>query len=181
MKSKPLTITLLLLILLGLAYMWPFKKIQPTSATPKITETKTFSCPGMEGFTFEYPVFEGWEAFKTEQAVTREIMKEGNDLFLKDPSHCIIPLQKVTNVDSGPRIEVVLSPDDGIRANAGEFNPNQVNYEDVDAGSPVNAYVVFYIYPAKIAVQISVLDVGTDFPKDLFFQTVIKSFKLTNN
>jgi hypothetical protein len=70
--KKLLLIIILLLILLGLIYMWPFKKTQPASQTPKITETKTFSCPGMEGFTrapsdgaggftFEYPVFEGWD------------------------------------------------------------------------------------------------------------------------
>ncbi len=28
----------------------------------KIIETRTFSCPGMSGFTFQYPVFKGWEA-----------------------------------------------------------------------------------------------------------------------
>jgi len=264
-KQTLITIILLLLILLGLTYMWPFKKTQPTSqspkiteeqakkiavdyikmkynavaptaggmtpdgrpyivlkdgfwvvgvtditarvlpsgkysftveidantgkvlkdsptlanfpfAAPKITQTKTFSCPGMEGFTFEYPVFEGWEPLGDwgERKGEYEC-----SLYLKNNGQAFIT--KPTELD--PRIVVtkVNLPEDeshlgtpkffGLMTPASESNPQGVTYDLLGTG--------LKFYTDTFGVRIQLPNTSETFPKDLFFQTVIKSFKLT--
>src|SRR3989344_6255465 len=59
-----------------------FLKSTSTTSSYKILETRDFSCPGMTGFTFKYPVFEGLEV--------KEIRP--NNIHLNEPDKCNIYL-----------------------------------------------------------------------------------------
>jgi hypothetical protein len=153
MNPKLLTTIISLLILVGLMHMWPFKN---KSSSPKIVETKTFSCPGMEGFTFEYPLLEG---IKPGKAIFKS-WPNGDDICtlpLSDDKGIIVTKRRVKE-KQGPL------PSDIPR------NPNNIYYTEQDQAKAR----VFYTTDLYVTVW---LGAPPAFPKDLFFQIVIKSFR----
>jgi len=137
--------------------MWPFTK------QPKIVETKTFSCPGMEGFTFEYPVFEEWG------------VKVGE---LSGPVGCLVTYSK-NNLDA--KISVMQISKPGKPAPGSPmlvYPPTSVvlkNSQDLPYESGEN-YVQFYL--PDFAVKIALASGENGFSPDPFFKTVIDSFRL---
>lgn len=57
------TIIILLLLVGGVTYYVGHSRPPST-----VLETRTFFCPGMNGFTFEYPVFQGWKPVPNEDS-----------------------------------------------------------------------------------------------------------------
>ena len=155
-----ITIIVLVLILLGLSYMWPFSK---KSASPKIVETKTFSCPGMEGFTFEYPVL----------SKVKEIAKTGEN-------ECSIIFTEKLNEFSEPEIMVRSSKMEGEKTTK-NVNPQGISYVigNMNAIDGPDVEVLTF-YPDGFRVEITVMGIETKDPLlTAIFQTVINSFRLT--
>ncbi len=170
MNPKPIfAVIILLLILLALSYMRPFTK-KPFQ--PKILETRDFSCPGMEGFTFKYPVFEGWEPSldwkKTDQA---ECV-----LYLSDPT--------LRTPEATPQVRVSKLYVAGMPGKMesppylSKTNPNNIKYSsdegNVEFWDGISALVRIEILAASVSGQYG-------FSHQIFFQTVIESFKLIEN
>jgi len=136
--------------------MWPFTK------QPKIVETKTFSCPGMEGFTFEYPVFEEWgkaevsQATKTSCVLTYYYTGTQKE-FRQSPIE--IPINLLDTRFKDMRIPSIV-------------NPNKIPYEISDDNA------TFYIRPQDFNIKIVLANTNNSFPRNLFFQTIIDSFRI---
>lgn len=162
----------LLLILLGLLYMWPFTK---KSSVPKIVETKSFSCPGMSGFTFEYPVFEGWKPGKPSLKLPPDSTTNGIGV----PDRCRIALGTLGNLGMTNSVEVSVYRSDTrgkdlLPGTVIEKNPQSIPYLPMEDG-----YKFFTDYSAGNTVGIEIFGVfNKSFSKDIFFQTVIGSFRL---
>ena len=157
------------------------------SKQPKIVETKTFSCPGMEGFTFEYPVFEGWEVKEIKQPA-------GETTFC----YIILNSPKPLQLDSSSRTpysQIALSqrpafinpdPNDHVRTDA--YWSEGKNSHNIDYGTIVEAENgkrfnngLWFAIGDRSVVRLELYGIleNDNFPRDLFFQTVINSFRLT--
>jgi len=169
--NKLLAILILLLILIGLAYMWPFTK------KPKILETRDFSCEGMTGFTFKYPVFENWENVSIEPVIIETLeTKEGTDVDFFDPNSCIISIRWSgnTGIQPTPIISIEISKLDlrefkNLERSPVKLNPNKIQYWRDDKS------VEFY--GDSFGVRIKAFSKDEHSP-DFFFQTVIESFRM---
>ena len=182
---------LLILILCGIGiiilYRPQIMSFFSKTSEPKILETRSFSCPGLEGFTFEYPVFKGWEFLAAKKT---------------DPSACRIDLSSAnikaaneSKINSGspklqffPSIQVSQSnsfiPPLAVSANI--KNPHSVYYlgDVINSfrGQPiteVNNSVEFYFDGKDVKIQLVLSDdeYGSGFNRKQFFQTVIESFR----
>ena len=153
MKLKSAVISILLLIILTFLYMWPFTK------QPKIVETKTFFCQGMEGFMFEYPVFEEWE------------VKVGE---LSGPVGCVLTYSKSSEVTKV--VVKKLSAESFVKKMSYKTNPHEIMY--LPKFGNENIYVFLPVQPS-FAIEFTVTG-NSSFSKDPFFKTVIDSFRLSH-
>jgi hypothetical protein len=181
MKKMIIYIIVGVVVVLALAggYFWYNMHM---SSTAKVLEYRDFSCGGV---TFKYPVFEGWPASEVKGDCFLPFGTQG------DPN---IPLE----IDAGPVLapgvfvetveknnQVVKEGDVGVQKNPSNIlytfltqtplAPNaELNY--LKPGEP---YGVFF-YGPYFNVEISITKPLSlaGFPQDLFFKTVIESFKL---
>jgi len=136
------------------------------SSQPKIVETKTFSCPGMEGFTFEYPVFEGWETTSADYVKRSGLPNYCGVLYLKPPQ---LVDQNSIEIYKTPRNSKI---DFEIPAGAIK-NSKEIPYTYLK-----NQYATFYIPGNIVQIESKLASGKDDFPRDVFFQTVINSFRV---
>lgn len=165
---KPMTIYIAIAVIIavgGFVYM-------QSRSSYKIVETRDFSCPGMEEFTFKYPVLKGWEVSLVKKTDTNSC-----EILLTDP----LPVAEKKSEEYQPRI-VVAKLSGEAATNLTLINPQGIRY----AGDIINSFpngpttspvhwVTFY--DNTYAVKIELLAVGNDFPRDQFFKTVIESFE----
>ncbi|MDP3731134.1 MAG: hypothetical protein Q8R34_01420 [bacterium] len=165
------------------------------TAKPKIIETRTFSCPGMTGFTFEYPVFEGWDhaevtpgklgcnlnfeytgKLQSFNPFRRDIQRtpEPRRIYIqKMPEYGLKNMKGDNQIPGFPGLlaqknkQGILYQGDTINSYAGK-SPNEVR-DSVD------------FFTDDFAVRVTVNAADEDFPRDIFFQTVIESFRLIGN
>ena len=141
---------------------------------PKILETRDFSCPGMTGFTFKYPVFEGWEI--------KEIRP--NNIHLNEPDKCNIYLNwpGYIKFEVPPAIYVHKQTRDSnvdfeiLAEAASNKNPNGIPHiytEDAARGN----FTTFYIPGFKVHIELGSYSEQHGFSKEIFWKTVIESFK----
>ncbi len=133
-----------------------------------IVETKRFECGGMAGFTFEYPVFRGWEVTAT---------KANNDgscsLFLSDAA--LVEAHRMTEV--APQILVRVVPEVNLltlsQKNPIQENPNGVSYVRQDDG-------IYDFGITKGLVSLETLGTSDElgFSRDIFFKQVVQTFEI---
>ena len=142
-----------------------------------IAAIKSFSCPGMEGFTFEYPLFSGfdkpyapissWSDSKRQSCVIFLDGKRGNTSTQQDPY-----------ISVSKRIYVGFS-----RFGLAHENPNGVFYvkSKLQEASEVITGKTYIFFGKDFFVQISLFNIPTNstFNLDLFWEAVVDSFKLT--
>ncbi len=150
-----------------------------------IVATKTFSCPGLSGFTFTYPVFKEWQdqpaariTGGTEETCLQYFAFGNKDA---DPEQIAFPL-KVTKKEKTN--QNVIYPAPGI-----EKNQYGVLYvyltqtplspqNDLESLRPGEPYGVFF-YGNNFDIEITMKPSPTDdsFPKDVFFKQIADSFQ----
>ena len=148
----------LILVLIGLG-VWYF---QTKKVSPKISVVRDFSCPGMTGFTFKYPVFKDWKAKSIEK---------------KSDSECIIWLDGPADIDFEVRPGITV-----------ELNRGGSRNDDIRSDTPKNPHGVYYSKSIDLLtfldgndlIYVSIPGLSTyGFPSDIFSQTVIESFRFT--
>ena len=118
----------------------------------------------MEGFTFEYPVFKGWEP-----SLDWQMTKENECvLYLSDSS---LGAPKVAP-EAAPQIKV--SKDQPHVAM--QENPHGVRYEKLGEDK-----YFFNLAGFSVAVELLGVNEKYGFSKDVFWKRVIESFRLTND
>ena len=158
-KSMTLILSIIVLFIIGAVayYFW-------YSSAPSYTilETRTFSCPGMEGFTFEYPVFEGWEYSETDPKTCGLSLSKGGYTYLK--------------------VQVLPDHDEELPTTLLGTNPHGLHYLayadkiQFSLGNDAN--------PSRILIKLMSLPVKenrsdiTGFSRDAFWKTVIESFRV---
>ena len=130
-----------------------FLKSTSTTSSYKILETRDFSCPGMTGFTFKYPVFDGWEVKKIE----RELEIDECHIYLNQP--------KNVQLEISPQIIVSIELIPGI-----PDNDKAKIYSDTSRRS-FNAKTFF------VNIDISSIPDDFGFSPETFWKTVIESFR----
>ena len=128
---------------------------------PKIIETKTFS--EIPGFSFEYPVFEGWEIEEIKKT------KQNNYIiFLNNPTQ--------VGFNIGPEINIDVLDLGTIGFEGGVKNPNDVLY-NIDNNS-------LSFYDSKVARVIRISSfAGSEkqgFSRKVLTDKIIDSFKFIN-
>ena len=140
---------------------------------PNIVETKTFS--EISGFSFEYPVFEGWEVKQTENTEQdRYIINYSRAYAVKPPAVGAILYQVIVNVDkiSKPGYPAPGSPILFYPPKDAKKNSKGVFYKEYEKN------LTFYLDDFAIDVKIeSVTALGNGFSSNIFFKTIIDSFK----
>ena len=126
----------------------------------KVVEYRDFSCPGMTGFTFKYPVFEGWEGV--------DLSKTDQMIPTLDES-CQMKFNQESYKDSFS-IDITKTPHPTSMGPA-FYTDNPVSYS--------KSKNIRYFESKEFSVSIQVYNDPNHFPSDVFFQTVIESFKLT--
>jgi hypothetical protein len=157
-----------ILVIINIFVMFnPFNQ----SSSYEIVETRDFSCPGMTGFTFKYPVFKGWEVATVDTA----FQKKGEcTIFLDHP-------QEIT-LESYPQIIITKAPYSDKEFEAPPVTPNKNNvpyiYTKEDSLFEVKnyGYVIFYDKDLKYWVSLDGISEKSGFPTEQFFKTVIDSF-----
>ena len=151
MNTKYILITIL--IALGaVAVMYRDNLMSLFSKSPnyEIVETRSFSCPGLEGFTFEYPVFKGWE------------VKEMKNTNINE---CSISLE------NGKNAQIKVSKDQPHVAI--QENPHGIRYEKITEDK-------YFFNLASFSVNIELISVNENygFSKNEFWKQVVESFRV---
>ena len=188
---KPMNIYLILLSILVVAgavyFIFNYKtnKMSTNNQTSQILETRDFSCPGMTGFTFKYPVFKGWEVKETSLDGNECRITLYNKEYISSPSmeqhtgfirifanEANLSGEKFVTRDI-PGVLVAPNPSPSKNAKTNRFGVKYDLYDDE---------VVFYISLPNgdfaIDIQPPMNAEKSGFSYDQFFQTVIESFKL---
>jgi hypothetical protein len=174
--NKKLLIIPIVLILITTITMAIFSFLNK----PKVVETKTFS--EIPGFSFEYPVFKGFEVKET-----KEINKDLYNILLKDRNTTDIKENKKEWQKIIVEKQSYSENDFEIPADAvSDPNVNNVPYfytEESSSGYFISNYgqVVFYGKDFKIWVELDNLSGKSGFPTDQFFKKVIGTFKFDSN
>lgn len=80
-----------------------------------IIETKTFSCPSLPGFVFQYPVFKGWAVQEVESHPGK-----GCTIWLDHPENL--------DMETRPKITVLKRPTAQYPSTAARINPHRITY-----------------------------------------------------
>lgn len=185
--SKPMLTTIIILAALvltaggylGYKYYWQNRG----GTVAVVVETRDFSCPGMTGFTFKYPVFKGWEVKKIDGSTdkchiwlsTEGLAMAGLDADVGAPPSIIVSKRPVF-LNPDPRDH--FSPNIVVRT---DFkNPNGVYYSKFAELSGVGFYMpISDITYFEIEVLPPSLSQNSfSFFREQFFKTVIESFKI---
>jgi hypothetical protein len=139
----------------------------------EIVETRNFSCEGMKGFTFTYPVFKGYEVGDVSP------VKDEKDSciinFKALPPSAIRTEVKVKKIDFDPHNFKSETKENGNYIMRGlPYNPKGIKYLYRNE-SPDN--IKFDISGGK-GIMIEFVSFG-NFPDEQFFKTVIESFTIT--
>jgi hypothetical protein len=194
MLSKfPVSLKILLSLLISVAALVivacmynPFTK---SSNKYEVVETRDFSCSGMEGFTFRYPVFRNWENITIEQSIPREIIKNEDDVSVIDPNHCTMTINwsgfsEIPPMAPPEMIEPIKPPpffveitklsgiDARIRADITR-NPAGIEFYQTDK------QVTFIVADYFVMISLSIVVNDEYFSSEQFFKAIIESFKLT--
>ena len=129
-----------------------------------VVEYKDFSCPGMTGFTFKYPVFLGYEVKKAE---------------MYDENTCNVFLNNSQPGVGNSGFSIYKEPKSGNPTLSQKKNSNNVLYNIIKAEAPGSKDKLQF-YSQDYNVVITSLPQGMPL-QDQFFQTVIESFKLTTD
>lgn len=162
----------------------------------KVVETRDFSCKGMDGFTFKYPVFEDWEYYSNEKLNEYADGSVNCDIRINISGYKPTSVEGVDGVPpwSGVKVKKIAKP--GYPAPGSpvlEYPPkfavkniNDVFYsyseEELSGGDATPShygYVDFYTPGYAISISLDILSKKNGFPVDYFFQTVIESFDIT--
>ena len=145
------------------------------SANYKIVEIRDFACPGMTGFTFQYPVFEGWEIRGTRTLTNNECV-----IDLDFPVDFQIDLSKKRNalVEPAPQI-IVKKISSQPLARKFDHNPQGIPYLPVENARRQSTGVEFYMNGSGISIELLAINESFGFLQDTFWQTVIESFRVT--
>lgn len=138
-----------------------------------VVEVRDFSCPGMSGFIFKYPVFRDWDV-----EISMVISEKGPSSKENLPDICSM-LFKSAKYKKEQEILVTkgqpTNPDAHFFTSTFPFsNPNQIGYGKVENG------VNFWVSNSEIKIRLAGVADNT-FDKDLFFKTVIESFRPTDS
>jgi hypothetical protein len=154
-------------------YFWYNKGVK---TEPKILEYRDFSCPGMTGFTFKYPVFEGWTAAikKSDELLSSAGAGISCSIIFSSGFETILPMKVVVNQvhDVAFKIKSDLPK-----------NLNGVTYSISDDNKQVNFYYSGQYYTDSVMIKNeNIDDISEDgisnFSNKIFFKTMIDSFKL---
>ena|GEM_PF-3579542 len=141
----------------------------------KIIETRDFSCPGMIGFTFKYPVFEGLEVKEIEMVDENTCI-----IFLNEPiinSDKVLPPNVIIPPTPAPWIQVTKMIID-IVPNMDKKNPQGVLYKLIQADNLQKKYVEFLIKDFVLCIELIGINEKFNFSKEIFWEIVISSFKV---
>lgn len=176
--QKPMLTTIIIaaLVLIAGGYLaYKYWKDRSQTAKSEIIETRDFSCPGMEDFTFKYPVFKGWAL--SEPKLSKEnrcsivVNEEGVNTLIKREIEILIAKNSPSELQD--------------QNNTSQFNPNNIPFIYTKENSVFEienfGYVSFYLKNIKVWVSFIQLSKNDGFPVDRFFQTVVESFKLVAN
>lgn len=154
---------------------------------PQLLETRDFSCSGVVGFTFQYPVFKGWEvkdiataillnSTRNECTITLNIPNIPKDIAATSVAEIIVTKSEYTKND----FEIPSAAVSNLNPAA---VPTWYTEEDIsskDYAPSHYAYVVFYGKEFKYFVSLNGISSKMGFPVDQFFKTVINSFAISN-
>ncbi len=159
---------LLLIVFILLAVGYYFMNRQKFSS--KVIEYRDFSCAGMSGFTFKYPVFKKWEIKGIKNTAQNECA-----IFLSDE----VLKKNNINTEIVPQITVALTyyadkQNSSAPSYLKDTNPNGVRYGKSGIGYD------FWVGDSSVVVKVGLVGVptGQNFSKGQFFKKVIETFKL---
>ncbi|MBU3895734.1 hypothetical protein KKG36_00195 [Patescibacteria group bacterium] len=159
----------------NIVYLGPIN-IRP-SDIPKPIETKTFS--EIPGFSFEYPVFKGWEPNEPEINKNNETGSITATIFFNNPTGIKFEL--------GPRITIVKSFNTDYRYNvpglSPSINPNKVKYYPIGGyESDQSNSIIFFNNDDSLAVKITpFMHEGDGYSEKVLVQKIIDSFRFENS
>lgn len=181
MKYILLTIISIVLIIIILA-AGIFMFAKKDKVNYKIVETKDFSCEGMTGFSFSYPVFKGWEVKGTQNEKYR------NPDYKGEMCHIWFNWPENIKFEVPPQLVIEKRTDFHlVETEKLERNPNGVPYNFVfDPSNYVSGYkqktgqwdyLQFYGPDFGVKFWPLVSGDGYGFSSDVFIEGIIKSFK----
>jgi hypothetical protein len=163
-----LTISILILISMGIFYF--LNKNQP-----KIVGTKTFA--EIQGFSFQYPEFEGWEVHYTEKVSDGEFI-----VFFNNPDTILF--------DSPPSMRVIKSnyPYKGPNNSTVQDNPNiktspggikyYASYDNPAESENGFPYINFYADDSIVTIYPFMYE-GNGYSEKVCANKIIKTFKFS--
>ncbi|MEO8637480.1 MAG: hypothetical protein ABI430_01095 [Candidatus Taylorbacteria bacterium] len=160
-----------------------FSKIETDQELLSVTEMRDFSCQGIDGFTFRYPVFSGWDFNRVMEDTTVKTNGQECLIFLNDRHSQEVSAMFKADIsvskfpygknDFEIPVEAISHP-----------NPNNIptwymkeNNSNGDYSPDHFAYVVFYGKDYKYYVNLNI-SAESGFPVEQFLKTVIESFKI---
>ncbi|MBI2409966.1 hypothetical protein HYV30_02915 [Candidatus Kaiserbacteria bacterium] len=171
----------LILTALTFFYRLEIMSMFSKSTEPEIAETRDFQCEGMEGFTFKYPVFKGWEV-----SLIRNISEVWDiDVFKNKkgmnsgPEKCEILLSGAS-LNRPEKVKEEFQPRILVQQDqphvAISENPHGIRYEKLSEDK-------YFFNLSSYAVNIELLNINEkySFPKEIFWQQVIESFKIVDS
>ncbi len=171
-KRFLILVAVLTILILVLIFMTIFSFLnKPSNQNYKTVEIRDFSCPGMSGFTFNYPVFKGWKI-------------EPYEAFAKEVNLCDL---KITTLNGTVVIMIIQKTGKNYpgmtRTQIGSKikNSNGVEYSEIKIATQAlvpNQKAAYEFYGSDFSMIIGILHT-IEFPNE-FFRTVIDSFKFTN-
>ncbi|MBI2409965.1 hypothetical protein HYV30_02910 [Candidatus Kaiserbacteria bacterium] len=136
---------------LGFMYRQQIMSLLTKNTAPEIVEVRDFQCDGMEGFTFKYPVFKGWEASEKVECIDSASAR--SNLF---------------------EVHIIKGKDWDFETLE---NPSGIVYGRVYSSEEESA--IFLGKESDVIVTLKNADnPEKSFSKDLFWQQVIESFKI---
>ena len=147
---------------------------QVGEALPIEVEIRDFSCAGMTGFTFKYPVFKGWEPRSNGGLTTKSDKVSVCEIPLNRPDGILFEIPSVITVRKQP-----YGKDDfEIPAEAvSNLNPDGIMHRHVN-DEISGTFEVFYAPGFKVYIEVQSVSTENGFSTQQFFQTVIDSFRL---
>ncbi len=147
-----------------------------------ILETRTFSCPGMEGFTFDYPVFEGWESITH---VENQTEKDITVVPVEEYDTCKIKISRTG--ENYTRFVMQVTMGENLNLRTDKFllgrNNNAIRYIPADK----NNNSVYFLVGEIPGVLVELFDLSMKrntrtpgFSRDIFWKTVTESFRMTS-
>lgn len=157
LNKKSLIIFIILLVLiLALITIVLFSK------KPKIIETKTFS--EIKGFTFDYPIFKGWEV-----SLIKKINENEYQIFFKCPFETVVTPWMSVKKNFDPRMYNIPSLPYTI-------NPNKIRYYLIESSE--GSHIIFFRNTQDFVIEIyPFIHEGDGYSEKAFIKKIIETFK----